>query len=272
MVMSNGSRDISIRELSIRSVPRGAARRCGFGFGFVISGEDQSPAGRVIGNRLRVSHRSGAPSARARIGILGERAPGIIRRNIVTGLGPERRGRGEAHVLDGGIWVTGGIFTTSRHMHVSGNVIRNANEGIVVDYGAYSPTLSYNIVQGFGDTGIYLDYVQRGDIHHNDVRDTTGVGLYVEADDRTGDGLAFLENVIRGSGRRDCVDTSRGAGTARTNNDWVGNAGSRSSPAGICSKPQPTTRRVPERAGPVDKSLGWVSGARADARRQPCGP
>jgi hypothetical protein len=74
-------------------------------------------------------------------------------------------------------------------------------------------------------------------IAQNDITSSSADGIYVETGSATG--TTISANTSTGSGTNDCVDATTGSGTAGTADTWTGDAGTTSSPAGLCTQLPP---------------------------------
>lgn len=198
---------------------------------------------RIEGNRLRYDPDATTvcltrPHVQCRPVIaLGSTVDAIVRGNTISGSGVHalnlednlalqvvdnelRRGRGI------GIRVAG----TATEVAILGNRVRDFRlDGIRLD-GASSALVEGNALAG-NRVGLALAGGGANRITANVVETSSVFGIDVQ--DSAGN--AIDRNAASGSGRRDCRDTTTGAGTAGTANTWVANTGATSAPAGLCS-------------------------------------
>jgi len=112
-----------------------------------------------------------------------------------------------------GIGLNGQFYTPSTNTTVTGNTITNRSDGVRVSTSAKltaGTTISNNVVTGSSANGLRFD-----------------------ADSSTG--VAVTGNTATGSVTTDCLDSTKGTGTAGTANTWTNDRGITSNPAGLCS-------------------------------------
>ena len=102
----------------------------------------------------------------------------------------------------------------STNLLIDSNVIRDRTTGISINDNHRSVTVRSNVVQ-------------------NSTRNGTvpGRGIRLQAGSS---GVAVTSNAVIGSSDVDCVDESKGTGTAGTADTWTRNAGRTSTPPGLC--------------------------------------
>lgn len=183
----------------------------------------------LLGAQEGVDARTGRPNLRTE-SIIDAPVGGIVIAPGVTGVTIDgfmiRNGGGGA--VDG-IDASGG----TGGLTLVNNLIAQAIDGITLDAdGAAPSTVAGNRMVG-NVTGIRLTGSGAGtSVRDNAVELSTEIGVRLEASTA---GVAVTGNQVSGSGVVDCLDDSVGTGTAGTANTWTGNAGSLSSPAGLCA-------------------------------------
>lgn len=103
----------------------------------------------------------------------------------------------------------------------SGNLPQESTTGLTVNLNEIDENAAgLSLLRSLGNT-----------FSQNSLEDNKGIGINV---DFTSAKNLFKANEARGNVQIDCLDVSSGNGTKGTNNIWIGNEGSTSSPAGIC--------------------------------------
>jgi hypothetical protein len=102
----------------------------------------------------------------------------------------------------------------STNLLIDANIVRDRTTGISINDNHRSVTVRSNVVQNSTRSG-----------------ENPGRGIRLQAGSS---GVAVTSNAVSGSSDVDCVDESKGAGTAGTADIWTRNAGRTSTPPGLC--------------------------------------
>jgi len=102
----------------------------------------------------------------------------------------------------------------STNLLIDANIVRDRTTGISINDNHRSVTVRSNVVQNSTRSG-----------------DNPGRGIRLQAGSS---GVVVTSNAVSGSSDVDCVDDSKGTGTAGTADTWTRNAGRTSTPPGLC--------------------------------------
>jgi Right handed beta helix region len=135
------------------------------------------------------------------------------------------------------------IVGNTDHLTVSRNILSgDVGTGISANaaFGAVESTnllIDSNVIRdrttGISINGNHRSVVVRSNVVQNSTRSGTTPGLGIRLMSGSA-GVAVTGNAVSGSSDVDCVDDSRGTGTAGTADTWTRDAGRTSTPVGLC--------------------------------------